>query len=115
MIKKPKYCNKKCAFNGKKFDSLSEMHRYVFLLEQEKKGVISDLKTQDSIEIVINGYKICKYLADFTYRYKGRYIIEDVKGWAITPVFRIKAKLVKAVHNLDIYIVKKEHLTMLPL
>ena len=53
MIKKrPKYGNSKVEYQGKLFDSKREMQRYVVLKEAEEKGLISDLRTQVTFELI---------------------------------------------------------------
>jgi hypothetical protein len=44
-------------------------------------------------------------VADFTYIQDEKYIVEDYKG-VETAVFRLKKKLMLAVHGIDIKIVK---------
>ena len=57
--------------------------------------------------MTINNQFICTYKADFAYRVvdtQGETIashVEDVKGM-ITPIYKMKRKMVKALHNLDI-------------
>lgn len=83
-----------------------EKNRYLFLLDQQKQCNINDLETQVRFKIEVNGFHICDYIVDFTYKIGGNLILEDTKGF-ITDVFRIKAKLIKAVHGIEIRIVKK--------
>ena len=50
--------------------------------------------------------KICDYIADYTYLLieedgSSRFIVEDAKG-VLTPEFRLKKKLMLAIHNIDI-------------
>lgn len=103
--KKPKYGNKKCELDGLKFDSKAEMMRYCQLKTLMLAGEISDLKTQVPYQITINSVKVCKYIADFTYQKGGETVVEDVKG-VVTAVFRIKQKLMLAVHGIDVKIIK---------
>lgn len=98
-----KYRNIKTTIDNVTFDSKKEAMRYVHLKTMLQAGVISDLTLQPKFDLVINNVKIGKYIADFKYREgdTGRYIIEDVKGIK-TPVYRLKAKLVKALHGVEI-------------
>jgi hypothetical protein len=52
--------------------------------------------------------KICEYWADFSYNDKdGNLVVEDVKGRHAGPawaMFRVKAKLMKAIHGIDILV-----------
>lgn len=95
--KKPsKYRNKKCIYDGHAFDSQKERDRYIMLRYQEIKGEISNLRTQ-----VEYGCQVCTYIADFVYKRNGKIIVEDVKGFK-TQVYRLKKKLMKQVHGIDI-------------
>jgi hypothetical protein len=95
--KRSKYGNKR--ENG--FDSKREARRHEELLLLEKARDISDLKRQTSFRIEIKGELVCTYKADFTYIKAGVLIVEDAKGCR-TPVYRLKKKLMKAVHGIDI-------------
>jgi hypothetical protein len=109
--KKSKYNNKITELDGIKFHSRKESVRYSQLKLYEKGGLISDLRLQVSYELipklVINGKteRAIKYVADFVYYdtvHKVE-IVEDVKGM-ITDVFKIKYRLMKQIHNIDIKI-----------
>lgn len=99
-----KYRNKKIEFDGQKFDSLKEFHRWQDLKILEKAGVIEGLDRQKRYRIEVAGVHICDYVADHVYTEKGRLIVEDVKS-AFTrklPVYRIKKKLMKANFGIEI-------------
>lgn len=103
-----KYRNKKVIHNGLKFDSQAEFRYFLYYKSKEDNGEIGNLRLQVPFEIVINGKKICKYIADFTYTDKDGFHVVDIKS-PITEkdkVFRLKKKLVEAVHNVKIEIVK---------
>ena len=53
---------------------------------------------------MINGVKVCTYIADFTYEELGGVVVEDVKSEFTRkdPVYRLKNKLMKACHGIDI-------------
>lgn len=99
-----KYKNVKTEFKGKFFDSKKECLRYTELLILEKYGKIKDLQCQVPFQIVVNGHKICRYLADFVYLQDGKQVAEDVKSayTAKLPVYRLKKKLMKACLGIDI-------------
>ena len=106
-----KYGNKKTVVDGITFDSKWESQRYLYLKSLEKAGRIKDLTLQPKFLITVNGQKICAYIADFEYdkEHAGgqwEHIIEDAKG-VETPEFKLKKKLMKAVHNIEIYLSKK--------
>lgn len=110
-IKKPKTKRHKfhaipTTIDGIRFASKAEARRYEELKLMQKSKEIKKLELQPSYQIEVNGQKICKYIADFRYQdSKGNEHIEDVKG-ILTPVFRLKQKLLRACHGLEIEIVK---------
>ena len=63
---------------------------------------VTDLKLQVKFPIIINGQKVCTYIADFTYFRGGEYVVEDVKGYLLNSTYRLKRKLMKAVNNITI-------------
>lgn len=115
--RKGKYNAKKVTVNGIEFDSKIEGARYIFLLEQQRKGLICKLELQKKFDIEINGQFICSYKADFCYfkkddDQKTLFVVEDVKGMK-TPVYRLKKKMLKASLGHDILEVTKENVTEL--
>jgi len=110
--KSSKFGAKKTIVDGITFDSKWESERYGQLRAMERGGIVTDLKLQVKYDIVINDIKICKYIADFVYKEESpdgeiKEIVEDAKGFE-TPEFKLKKKLMKAVHNIDIYLSKKK-------
>jgi len=87
--------------DGIKFDSKAEARRYSELMLMMAAGEIGEVVLQPRFVISINGTKICTYVGDFEYHRRGVRVIEDVKG-VKTPAYRIKKKLMKAVHGIDI-------------
>ena len=102
--KKNKFRNIKVEYEGIKFDSKKELFRYKQLKMLLKGGLIKDLQLQPKFKMEVQGKLICTYIADFSYTMKGNYIVEDVKG-VRTPVFNLKFKLMKAIHDIDIEII----------
>jgi hypothetical protein len=107
-----KYRNIKTEVDGIVFDSKAEARRYAELNLLEKNNEISDLRLQPEFDCVVNGQKICTYKADFDYWIReefspdDKYIVEDVKGFR-TQVYRLKKKLVEALHDIEIREVKR--------
>jgi hypothetical protein len=87
----------KCIVNGHKFDSLSEARRYSKLAFLYSRHIITDLELQPMFKIEHNGVHICKYFADFRFKYEGKTFVEDVKGKR-TNVFNLKKKLLAAFY-----------------
>lgn len=102
LQKKPtKYKAEKTSAFGLVFDSKKEANRFGELKILERRDEISALEVQPEFLIEINGVKICKYIADFQYKEKGKTIVEDCKG-VKTPAYRLKKKLMRAVFGIQI-------------
>jgi Protein of unknown function (DUF1064) len=104
-----KYGAKKVEVDGHKFPSKAEATRYLELKILQRGGMIFDLKLQPEFPLVVNGIKIGKYIADFSYTDQtGRHVVEDVKSPATrTREFIIKKKLVLALHGIDVIEVRR--------
>jgi len=102
-----KYNARKTEVDGYIFDSSAEARRYSELKILEAAGEIIGLVLQPKYEIVVNQKRIGSYRADFRYHdvVLHKLIVEDVKGME-TPVFRLKKKLVEALYDIEIVIVK---------
>ena len=106
-----KYRNKITELDGIKFHSRKEAARYSQLKLYEKGGLIKDLRLQVKYELIpkltINGKneRAISYIADFVYidSVHNMEIVEDVKGMQ-TDTFKIKYRLMKQIHNIDVKI-----------
>lgn len=88
------------------FHSRREGVRWSELKLLERAGEIRQLRCQVPFHLSVNGQLVCKYVADFVYIDEdGQEVVEDVKGVA-TEVYRLKKKLMRAVHGVDIREVK---------
>ena len=95
--------------DGIRFASKKEANRYQelkILASAKKILALETNKAKLRWPLTVNGLKICTYEADFGYvdpmkGERGELIIEDVKGMK-TPVYRIKKRLMKAIHGIDI-------------
>ena len=97
-----KYRNRRVTIDGYTFDSQAEAARFRVLRMMLNAGQISELTLQKSFPCIVNGVKVCTYVADFAYRNAaGEFTVEDVKG-VLTQAYVIKKKLVKALHGVDI-------------
>lgn len=109
--KRNKYGAKKTTVDGITFDSKWEAQRWGELQAMERGGLVRDLERQVKYDIVVNGEKICRYIADFRYKIVDddggeKEVVEDAKGFE-TADFKIKKKLMRAVHQIDLYLSKK--------
>lgn len=100
-----KFGARKTVFDGKTYDSAGEARRAAELKLLLRAGRIADLVEQPRFRLDVNGIHICDYIADFAYTEAetGKRVVEDFKSKATrTPVYRIKAKLARAIHGLII-------------
>ena len=109
--KRNKYGAQKTTVDGITFDSKWEAQRWGELQAMERGGLVRDLERQVKYDIVVNGEKICRYVADFRYKIVDddggtKEVVEDAKGFE-TADFKIKKKLMRAVHQIDLYLSKK--------
>lgn len=109
VLDKPrsKYGNRKTEVDGVVFDSKAEADRWLELKLLHRAGRISCLIRQPEFPITVNGCTVARYIADFEYRdLDGKRIVEDLKGGAKggtrTAVYRLKRKLVAAIHGIEI-------------
>ncbi len=103
-MKRPsKYGNKFTIVDGIRFDSKAEAKRWGELKLLERANQISDLERQYRFKLAIGEQLIATYVADFRYfdRAKSEWVVEDVKG-VRTAEFKIKAKLMKALHRVEV-------------
>jgi hypothetical protein len=96
-----KYGARKTEVDGITFDSAKEAKRYGELKLLERAGEIAELELQPKYDLTVKGQKVCTYKADFRYFEHGCEVVEDVKGMR-TPVYRLKKKLMKACHGIEI-------------
>lgn len=97
-----KYGNKRVEVDGIQFPSKKQAARYAELKLLERGKVIRSLRLEVEYPLIVNGQLVCKYRADFDYLTEsGAPITEDTKGFR-TPVYRLKAKLFKAIYGREI-------------
>lgn len=110
--KRSKYGNVKTEYNGFKYDSKAEALYAQQLDLRIRANEVESWERQVPIRMEINGMLICKYIADFKALLKdGTYEWTDVKGIE-TDVFKLKHKLLKALHpDIDLLIVGKKKTT----
>lgn len=128
-----KYKNRKCIYDGIKFDSQKERDRYIYLKDAEGKGLISDLRLQvkyelipavreDYVEHLKTKDKIKQrtiqlaitYTCDFQYIKDGLLIVEDVKSnpKMLTKEYQLKKKMLFALKRIKIREVYKPNETI---
>lgn len=109
-----KYRNEQCRVDGYLFDSKAEARRYGELKMLEMGGHIIGLKVHPHWQFEVNGVVVGSYEADFAYQDQphltigGVLKVEDVKSDVTERLstFQLKRKLMKALYNIDVEIVK---------
>ena len=102
-----KYGNVKTRFGDEVFDSRRECNRWIELRRLQNAGLISELERQVTYDLTVNGVCVAKIRPDFRYRRDGELVVEDVKSKpTMTPIFRLKAKLLKVLHGVTLEIVQ---------
>jgi ribosomal protein L37E len=101
-----KFRNKKVKADGFVFGSEKEYERYKKLVMAAKEGLIRELCVHPTFEFKVNGITVCTYESDFCYKTLLGLVnltVEDVKSKATrTPLYRVKKKLMKAIHGIDV-------------
>lgn len=97
-----KYRNVKTASSdGIVHASNLEAERWMVLKELQRLREISCLRRQVRYALRVNGHLVCRCVADFIYRCRGKLVIEDTKGF-VTPEFSLKEKLFFAITGIKI-------------
>ena len=91
-----KFKNIPTFVDGIRFASKKEAGRYQELKLLEMNDELRNLELQPRFSCIVNGRKVCDYIADFRYFSNNSYIVEDVKGKK-TDVYKLKKKLVEAL------------------
>jgi len=92
-----KYHSIRTEVDGISFASKREAAVYAELKLLERASVIRQLELQPRFKLMVNGVKVCSYVADFAYFEGNAFKVVDVKGME-TPIFKLKMKLMKAVY-----------------
>lgn len=105
-----KYHNERAERNGIKFDSRKQARRYDELMVMLRAGIISDLRLEPQFTlqesyVTETGQRIraVRYTADFSYKFGGRLVVEDVKSTATrTKEYLRNRKFMRAKFGIDI-------------
>ena len=104
LPKRSKYGNIRTIVDGHSFMSKREAERYKELKILERIGEIKNLELQPKFDIIIDGVKVDRYIADFRYTdtKTDKTVVEDVKG-AHTREYLRKRRLMKDVLGIIIF------------
>jgi hypothetical protein len=103
--KKNKYSNIKVETSDGSFDSRKEHEHFLILKNRITAGLVTKIERQVVFDLHVNGILICRYVADFVVHNVGRGVdVVDVKSDITRKnrAYRIKYKLMQAVHNITI-------------
>ena len=105
-----KYHNERAERTGVRFDSQKEARRYDELMVMLRAGIISDLRLQPQFTlqesyITETGERIraVRYTADFSYKFGGKLVVEDVKSTPTrTKEYLRNRKFMRSKFGIDI-------------
>ena len=105
-----KYGSRKDMRGELRFDSQKEARRYDELMTMLRAGIISDLRLQPQFTlqesyVTETGERIraIRYTADFSYRFGGKLVVEDVKSMATrTKEYLRNKKFMRSKYGIDI-------------
>ncbi len=108
--KTSKYHSAPAERAGVRFDSKKEARRYDELMTMLRAGIISDLRLQPQFTlqesyITETGERIraIRYTADFSYRFGGKLVVEDVKSTATrTKEYLRNKKFMRSKYGIDV-------------
>ena len=88
------------------FDSRAEAERAVELAALVRAGKIHSLDFQPRFDFVVEGVRVGRYTADFSYWdvERGRAVVEDVKpkNGHRTEAYKIRKRLLMACHGVEV-------------
>jgi len=96
-----KYNAIRSELDGIIFDSKHEMRSYSDLKLRQSAGEISGIEVHPAWELIVNGVRIGRYTADFSYIENNALVVADAKG-VKTRDYVLRKKLMKALYNIDI-------------
>lgn len=105
-----KYKNKKAERGVVRFDSQKEARRYDELMVMLRAEIITDLRLQPQFTLqesylTEDGQRIraIRYTADFSYRFGGKLVVEDVKSKPTrTKEYLRNKKMMRSKYGIDI-------------
>lgn len=90
---------KTSIYKGVYYDSMFECSYAMALDDRLNKGEIKSWDRQETIDLIVNGYKIGSYKMDFTiYHHDGLKEWVETKGFA-TPIWSLRWKILCAMYE----------------
>jgi hypothetical protein len=108
--KRSKYGNVKVVIDGESYDSKIEAEFHHHLKLRERIGEVYGIVRQKQFVIELGGTRICSLKVDYWFydrRTRGMRAVDIKGGVSDTQVFRLKAKLVKAMFGVEVEIVRE--------
>lgn len=115
--KRSKYGNRIVKYAGMTFHSHSELKRWLDLEIEQRNGEIAHLSRQNRWPLFVKGELVGTYVDDYDYVLTGKrpgdvvgtFVVEDRKGGKATQTkeFKLKRKLMKGCHGIDIRLTGK--------
>jgi hypothetical protein len=94
-----KHGNIPTVFQGHRYASRKEATYAAELELRRRAGDVRFVEPHHPISLDVNGVHVCTYIADFRLINRaGEVEYVDVKGGELTPVFKLKMKLLAALH-----------------
>ena len=105
-VKKNKYGAQKTEADGYVFDSKKESAHWLKLRRMEEAGLIHNLKRQTELPFFLKGKKMFVYKPDMEYDDDtGHHYVDTKSPATITPVFKLKKKIIEAEYGITIEII----------
>jgi hypothetical protein len=105
-VKRSKFNNRKVTdAGGNVHDSTKEFRHWQALQLRELAGEIRHLRRQVPFALVVDGVHVCSYVADFVFEEGAATRVVDCKSppTRAKPEYRIKLKLMAAIHKIQIH------------
>lgn len=111
--KPSKYRAQRVTTEDGTFDSKWEYSCWCRLKMEQGAGLISGLQRQVSFELIpaatLDSRKLSpvRYVADFVYMRDGKQVVEDAKGMASLPDYKLKRRLMYWIHGIRVIEIRK--------
>jgi len=108
--RKGKFHNRPCVIDRIVFDSRAEGKHYLHLKDLQNRRLIKNLQVHKRYPLTVAGVVVCHIEPDFVFEEPdGTVRIHDTKakgGATTTPLWRLKAKMFKAIYRIQIEVIE---------